>query len=172
MSHDPSQQPQPQAPPPPPSPQGAPPPPPPQGGYAPAPYAGAPAYGAAMPPVLQGRELSGWGIRFGAALIDGLFGITIIGAIINWFLMGREGERNGMTLGKQVCNIRVIKEDGTQMTTGFAVLRELVVKGLLIGFVGGFFFAIPTLINYLWPLWDDKNQALHDKVASTYVVNG
>jgi uncharacterized RDD family membrane protein YckC len=147
------------------------PPPPPVGGYAPAPYAGASPYGAPMPAVLQGRELSGWWIRFAAALVDGLFAITIIGFFVNFFLMGREGERNGQTLGKQLCNIRVIKEDGSPVTAGYAVLRDFVIMGLLFGTVGSFFFGIPTLLNYLWPLWDDKNQALHDKVASSYVVN-
>jgi uncharacterized RDD family membrane protein YckC len=147
------------------------PPPPPVGGYAAAPYAPqAYGYGPQMPAVLQGRELSGWWIRVGAALIDGLFAITIIGFIVNFFLMGREGERNGQTLGKQLCNIRVIKEDGTPVTAGFAFLRDFVVMGLLFGTVGSFFFGLPTLLNYLWPLWDDKNQALHDKMLSAYVV--
>jgi uncharacterized RDD family membrane protein YckC len=174
MTHDPSQQPQPQPPAPPPpapeGPQGAPmPPPPAPGGYAPPPYA--PAYGTPVPAVLQGRELAGWGIRLGAEIIDGLFTIftLLIGGIVNWFLMGREGERNGQTLGKQLCNIRVIKEDGTPVSTGFAILRDFVVKGLLFGWVGGFFL-IPWLLNYLWPLWDEKNQALHDKMVSSYVV--
>jgi uncharacterized RDD family membrane protein YckC len=27
-----------------------------------------------------------------------------------------------------------------------------------------------VLLDYLWPLWDDKKQALHDKVAKTNVV--
>ena len=35
-----------------------------------------------------------------------------------------------------------------------------------LGFLGGIF----SLLNVLWPLWDDKNQALHDKVAKTNVV--
>jgi uncharacterized RDD family membrane protein YckC len=180
MSHDPSQPPSPGAPPPPPAPEGPqgspmpPPPPPPTGGYAPAPYAGAPAYGAPVPAVLQGRELSGWWLRVAASIIDGLFVVftLLIGFFVNFFLMGREGERNGQTLGKQLCNIRVIKEDGTPVTAGFAVLRDFVIEGLLFGTVGGFFFGIPTLVNYLWPLWDEKNQALHDKMASSYVVKG
>ena len=29
---------------------------------------------------------------------------------------------------------------------------------------------IYSLLNYLWPLWDDKKQAIHDKVAKTNVV--
>jgi uncharacterized RDD family membrane protein YckC len=29
-----------------------------------------------------------------------------------------------------------------------------------------------TLIDCLWPLWDDKKQAIHDKVVATNVVVG
>ena len=190
MSHDPSQQPS-APPPPPPGPQGAPVPPPgpqgspyeqpqgspygqPQGGYAPAPYAGAPSYGygPALPPALQGLELSGWWPRVGASLLDGVFITFSIGIMffVNWFLMGREGEKNGMTLGKQIVGIRVVKEDGQPVTVGFAVLREFVVRTLLFGIVGWFFLGIPGLLDVLWPLWDDKNQALHDKMVSSYVV--
>jgi uncharacterized RDD family membrane protein YckC len=158
------------------APAGAPlPPPPAAGGYAAAPLA-APGYGYGpqMPAVLQGRELAGWWLRVGASLLDGLFVVftLFIGYFVNWFLMGREGEKNGMTLGKQVCGIRVIKEDGMPVTVGFAALREFVVKGLLFGTVGSFFFGLPSLLNVLWPLWDDKNQALHDKLLSDYVVRG
>ena len=185
MSHDPSQQPQPAAPPPP-APQGAyPPPPAPQGAYPPAPgYAQQPAYGqqpgyppvpyayaAPLPKGLEGRELADWGVRCGARLLDTLFVILtlFIGAIVNWFLMAREGERNGMSLGKQVCNLRVVKEDGTPMTAGDAIVRQFVVKTLLFYVVGGFFF-FPWVADFLWPLGDDRNQALHDKMVSTYVV--
>ncbi|HEY9337764.1 MAG TPA: RDD family protein [Kribbella sp.] len=36
--------------------------------------------------------------------------------------------------------------------------------------VFGIFASLAILLNYLWPLWDDKKQALHDKVAGTQVV--
>jgi uncharacterized RDD family membrane protein YckC len=140
--------------------------PPPVGGY-PGGYALTPA----LPPAVQGRALAGWWQRVGASLIDGIFSITIIGIFVNWFLMGRDGERNGMTLGKQVVGIRVVKADGSPVTVGFAVVREFVVKGLLFGTVGWFLFGIPGLLNYLWPLWDKPGQqALHDKIVSTYVT--
>ncbi len=29
---------------------------------------------------------------------------------------------------------------------------------------------IVQLVDYLWPLWDDRNQALHDKIVNTVVV--
>ena len=35
----------------------------------------------------------------------------------------------------------------------------------------GIYFIV-FLLDYLWPLWDDKRQALHDKVAATQVVVG
>ena len=85
-------------------------------------------------------------------------------------LMGREGAHNGQTWGKQIVGIRVVRDSAQPVDIGFAFLREFVVKGLLFGFVGSFFFSIPTLIDYLWPLWDDQNRALHDMVVKTHVV--
>ena len=64
----------------------------------------------------------------------------------------------------------MVRDSGQALDIGFGFLREVVVKGLLFGFVGSFFFSIPTLIDYLWPLWDDQNRALHDMVVSTHVV--
>ncbi len=85
-------------------------------------------------------------------------------------LMKREGVHNGQTWGKQVTGIRVVRNDEQPVGLGFAFLREFVVKNLLFGFVGGLLFYIPTLLNYLWPLWDDENRCLHDMVVSTHVV--
>jgi uncharacterized RDD family membrane protein YckC len=39
----------------------------------------------------------------------------------------------------------------------------------LITVVFGIFY-IPALLDYLWPLWDKRNQALHDKVVNSIVV--
>src|SRR5205085_8962000 len=96
--------------------------------------------------------------------------LTVIGYFVNWFLMGREGEKNGMSLGKQVLKIRVFKEDGTPVSVGFAILRNFVVRGLLFGIVGGFFLGLPGLLDLLWPPWDDRNQTLTDKIVSSYVL--
>ena len=54
-----------------------------------------------------------------------------------------------------------------------SLLRALVYQGPgvvanlspVLGFLGLF-----SLINVLWPLWDSKRQAIHDKVAKTNVV--
>jgi uncharacterized RDD family membrane protein YckC len=86
------------------------------------------------------------------------------------YFMQREGLRNGQTLGKQWVGIRVVRDTGEPFGMGWGLLREFLVKNLLFAWVGGLFFSIPTLLDYLWPLWDDQNRALHDMVASTHVV--
>jgi uncharacterized RDD family membrane protein YckC len=144
-------------------------------------------------------ELATWGSRVGALLLDGLFAILpiivgigfaasdsnalevvgvvlILGGLVWCYLvyypvfMSRAGERNGQSLGKQIVGIRVVRDTGQPMDYGWSLLRELVVRGLLFGVVGSFFFSIPLLLDYLWPLWDESNRALHDMVVSTHVV--
>ena len=130
--------------------------------------------------------------RVGALIIDGLIvGIPlgIIGAALGLFgdvtgiiiyyalaivatiayyaiTMSREGERNGQTIGKQILEIRVVHESGTPMTAGRAILRDVVGKYLL-GFLTCYIY---SLLDYLWPLWDGRKQALHDKIGSSFVL--
>jgi uncharacterized RDD family membrane protein YckC len=101
-----------------------------------------------------------------------VFGLAIVALYIAYggYFMARDGERNGQTLGKQIVGIRAIRDNGQPFDLGSGILREFVVKNLLFGFVGGFFFSIPTLLNYLWPLWDDTDRCLHDMVVSSHVV--
>jgi uncharacterized RDD family membrane protein YckC len=81
------------------------------------------------------------------------------------------GRTNGKTVGRMVTGIRVVRTDGQRITVGFAALREVAVKALLIGMVGNSFtFGLATLIDVLWPLWDDENRALHDFVVNTRTV--
>ncbi len=67
-------------------------------------------------------------------------------------------------------SITVVRDTGEEIGLGYGFLREIVIKWLLFGVVGGFFFSIPTLVNYLWPLWDDENRALHDMLAKSHVI--
>lgn len=85
-------------------------------------------------------------------------------------LMAREGAHNGQTWGKQIVGITVVRDEGQTVSMSFAFLREFVVKNLLFGWVGSFLLYIPTLLDYLWPLWDDENRCLHDMIVSTHVV--
>jgi uncharacterized RDD family membrane protein YckC len=84
-------------------------------------------------------------------------------------LMARGGAANGQTWGKQIVGIRVVRDKGGDVDFGYAFLREVVVEWLLFGVIGGS-FVIPTLLDWLWPLWDDENRALHDMIVSSHVV--
>jgi uncharacterized RDD family membrane protein YckC len=85
-------------------------------------------------------------------------------------LMARQGAGNGQTWGKQIIGIRVVRDGGQPFDLGYGFLREFVVKYLLFGVVGSLFLWIPTILDYLWPLWEDQNRCLHDMVVSTHVV--
>jgi uncharacterized RDD family membrane protein YckC len=104
------------------------------------------------------------------AAIIGFLAYLLVALFYAPVLMARPGERNGQTWGKQIVGIRVVRDDGQSIDLGFGFLREFVVKNLLFGVVGGFFAGIPTLLDYLWPLWDDQNRCLHDMVVSTHVL--
>jgi serine/threonine-protein kinase len=68
--------------------------------------------------------------------------------------------RSGQTLGKKWLGIKVISADGGPLTRGRYFARY-------------FGYALDSLIFYigwLMPLWDPDQQALHDKVARTFVV--
>jgi uncharacterized RDD family membrane protein YckC len=107
-----------------------------------------------------------------AIVVGIILGLVAVVVYVGYggFLMARDGARNGQTLGKQWVGIRVIRDTGQPFDLGHGILREFVVKILLFGWVGGFFFSIPTLLNVLWPLWDDQDRALHDMIVSTHVV--
>ena len=147
-------------------------------------------------------QLAGWGVRFGAAIIDGLIvsipvvvlvlvivglfaasttagvlGILVLGIAMlvfafgyATFLMARDGEHNGQTWGKQMLGIRAIRDNGQAWDFGSAALREIVLKGLAVGIASSIIPLIPFLLNYLWPLWDDSDRALHDMAVKSHVV--
>jgi uncharacterized RDD family membrane protein YckC len=82
----------------------------------------------------------------------------------------------GATPGKMAVGISVRLRDEPGPPPLVAVLKRTFVKEgpafiesvPVLGFLLGLF----SLLNVLWPLWDSKKQALHDKVAKTNVVVG
>jgi uncharacterized RDD family membrane protein YckC len=78
---------------------------------------------------------------------------------------------NGKTLGRLVCGTRVVRPNGQPVDFGYATLREVLVKWLLFGVVANSFtFGLAALIDYLWPLWDEENRALHDFVVNSRTI--
>jgi uncharacterized RDD family membrane protein YckC len=70
----------------------------------------------------------------------------------------------GGTLGKLATGLRVrLRDQPGNVGWGTSILRALVYH--LCGL-----FTPAYVLNVLWPLWDDKRQALHDKAARTNVV--
>jgi uncharacterized RDD family membrane protein YckC len=136
-------------------------------------------------PLYERRTLdyAGFGIRFVAALIDGIlyqgvtvalsymmFGdysfsnergeLTLISIIIGiTYTVAMQCSKMQGTLGKMVVGIKVGDENGNRISVGTAVGRYL----------ASFISTILLLIGYFMVIWDDKKQALHDKLAGTYV---
>lgn len=72
----------------------------------------------------------------------------------------------GQTVGMMATGIRVTREsDGLLLSIGQAFVRQLFEEILYV------VFTIPWIIDVLWPLWDAKNQTLHDKVVHSVVVH-
>ena len=141
-------------------------------------------------------EYAGWWSRAGALLIDGLIlsvpsvvgivilvaagaagdddgnsAVALVGLLFIFcaivlpfvyfpYLHSRE---HGQTWGKRATGLRVRTSDGSRLTGGrsFARYAIQVVFGI---------FYVPLLLDYLWPLWDARNQSLHDKVVDSVVV--
>jgi uncharacterized RDD family membrane protein YckC len=115
--------------------------------------------------VAVGDDTAGWVtgvVSFLAYAVVALFYAPV--------LMAREGAHNGQTWGKQLFRIRVVRTSGAPMDFTWSACREAGVKGLALGFASTFIPLIPYLLDFLWPLWDDQNRALHDMVVSTHVV--
>jgi uncharacterized RDD family membrane protein YckC len=92
---------------------------------------------------------------------------TIIALVYAPLIMART---NGQTPGKMVTGCRVVRADGGRVTFGWATLREVLVKGLLLGVAGSLTGGIAYLVDGLWPLADGQNRALHDYVVDSRVT--
>ena len=75
----------------------------------------------------------------------------------------------GATPGKLLLGIGVrLRERPGRLPLGAVLLRQVI---WAIGNIPGLsFMGLVGLLDALWPLWDDKRQALHDKLAKTQVV--
>jgi uncharacterized RDD family membrane protein YckC len=133
------------------------------------------------------QDYAGWFSRVGAQLIDqislgvaavaaGLIvgaaagsdagivvGIVVyfVGMLVYYTMF--HGSESGQTLGKRAASIAVRGDTGARASYGQAFGRVAIMWIFQL-------FSPIQLLNFLWPLWDRRNQALHDKIASTIVV--
>jgi uncharacterized RDD family membrane protein YckC len=96
------------------------------------------------------------------AFAASMIGLLIAGGYEVFFL-----RRSGATPGKKLVGISVRLRDRGGPPPMKAVLGRTVCYFLGIALLGAI-----SLLDVLWPLWDDKKQAIHDKVAATNVVVG
>lgn len=150
-----------------------------------------PAPAAAVTPA--DRPKAGFWIRFVACMIDGLI-LSAVQFVIGLFLGfagGAAGDfdgggafflmaitwlcsmavsityyvfftgYNGQTPGKMAVRIQVVRTNGMPLGYGGAFLREI---------PGKFLSALILCIGYLMAAFDRDKQALHDRIAGTYVI--
>lgn len=97
-------------------------------------------------------------------------GMLLSCAVRFWNEGYRQG-RTGQSIGKKVANIAVVDAaSGQYIGTGRGLLRVL--ADSLLSWVSqvASLLSILPLVNYLWPLWDKKNQTWVDKVVKSVVV--
>ena len=97
-------------------------------------------------------------------------GVSIKVGLLSWLVASIYAiafwATTAQTPGKMVLNISVRHTDRPgPLDLVTAIKRRLLP-------LVGTFIGLLNLIDGLWPLWDSRRQALHDKVASTYVVVG
>lgn len=75
------------------------------------------------------------------------------------------GTRRAQTPGMMAARIRLVSADGGGPVGYGRALARAVVAYLL-----GILFFFPLVIDLLWPIWDSRNQTLHDKVVGSVVI--
>jgi uncharacterized RDD family membrane protein YckC len=110
-------------------------------------------------------------VGIGAVIVGVLFSFVCIFVAALLYAPLLMARTDGRTLGRMVTGIRVIRASGEPIDFGFAMLREVAIKWLLFGAVlGSITGGLAVLVDYLWPLWDEENRALHDYVVNTRTV--
>jgi uncharacterized RDD family membrane protein YckC len=119
-------------------------------------------------PYVFGRQ------RLSAPATIAQYTTTLLAAVLYYPLIMRRTD--GQTVGKMLLGIRVARTDRRLMSLARASWREVFLKSSLLDAL----YLLPTVgliiggtlvaLDYLWPLWDRENRALHDVLARTRVI--
>lgn len=92
--------------------------------------------------------------------------LILAGVVVAFYNQSWRMGKTGWSWGKQVLKIKLVRAtDGVPPGGGVGLGRYLVRQ--LLGSVSA---GVYTLLTYLWPLWDERNQTLDDKIFSTLVI--
>ena len=98
--------------------------------------------------------------------VDGLTPVSVGAAITLLYGAILCGSARGQTVGMMALKTRVVTADqGTPLGFWRAAGRAAFEYLLFVLVV------IPWVLDMLWPLWDARNQTLHDKISGTVVVS-
>jgi len=146
---------------------------------------GAAGFGVGLISAGGAQDQDGWGeiIWVLAGVFLGLMLGVLCWVVLTVWLMRRPGARNGQTFGKQLVGIRVARADGTPVGVGWALLREVVAKWLLVSITssivsvplgyldGGLLGLLVAIAVWYGPAFaDDERRGLHDRLSGTRVV--
>ena len=81
-----------------------------------------------------------------------LFLIVLVYFVFFWTLVG-------YTPGKALLGLRIVRQDGRNISAGRALVRYL----------GYWVSAVPFFLGFIWILFDRKHEGWHDKLAGTHV---
>ena len=74
------------------------------------------------------------------------------------------GGKSGQTLGKKAAGIAVRRQGSLERISYGQAFGRAFIFGL-------FWLLYVWILDILWPLWDERKQALHDKVVGSVVVH-
>lgn len=106
-------------------------------------------------PLITSDDAAGW------AFVGGALWLVIV---VVYFTVSH-GAAHGQTVGKRTLKIRVVRAGGGRVGYARAFGRIAVVLAFM--FVG----ALPLVVDLFLPLFDQRRQALHDKVVDTLVID-
>jgi uncharacterized RDD family membrane protein YckC len=78
--------------------------------------------------------------------------VLVVYCAVLWTLVGR-------TIGMMALGLRVVTVDGTKLGVGRSFVRAV-----------GYWLSMIFLIGFIWMVFDQRRQGLHDKLAHTFVV--
>lgn len=104
------------------------------------------------------------------ALVSPVAAVLLFPVLALAYFTAAHGGRSGRTIGERACGIAVRSDPDRSHVARRATYGQAFGRAVMVYVFGGLSFFGVGVLNFVWPLWDVKRQAWHDKVAGTIVV--